>query len=51
MEARDVAGKSSTVSGVTHYLNPKSTQVNTHGMPTPMQMLNLLATYARATLL
>ncbi len=45
LEGRDAAGKGSTASGITHYLNPKSAQVIMQGVPTPKQMRNWLGTY------
>ena len=47
LEGRDAAGKGSTASGITHYLNPKSARVITQGVPTPKQMRNWLGTYYR----
>ena len=45
LEGRDAAGKGSTASGITHYLNPKSAKVIEQGIPTPRQMRNWLGTY------
>lgn len=45
LEGRDAAGKGSTASGITHYLNPKSAQVISQGVPTPKQMRNWLGAY------
>ena len=45
LEGRDAAGKGSTASGITHYLNPKSAQVITQGVPTAKHMRNWLGTY------
>ena len=47
LEGRDAAGKGSTASGITHYLNPKSAKVIEQGIPTPRQMRNWLGTYHR----
>ena len=47
LEGRDAAGKGSTASGITHYLNPKSAQVIEQRIPTPTQMRNWLGTYHR----
>ena len=47
LEGRDAAGKGSTASGITHYLNPKSAQVIEQRIPTPTQMRNWLGTYYR----
>ena len=47
LEGRDAAGKGSTASGITHYLNPKSANVIEQGIPTPTQMRNWLGTYHR----
>ena len=48
LEGRDAAGKGSTASGITHYLNPKSAVVVEQGIPTPKQMRNWLGHhYAR----
>ena len=47
LEGRDAAGKGSTASGITHYLNPKSANVIEQGIPTPTQMRNWLGTYYR----
>ena len=45
LEGRDAAGKGSTASGITHYLNPKSANVIEQGIPTARQMRNWLGTY------
>jgi len=47
LEGRDAAGKGSTASGITHYLNPRSAQVIEQRIPTPRQMRNWLGTYYR----
>lgn len=45
LEGRDAAGKGSTASGITHYLNPKSATTIEQGIPTPKQMRNWLGTH------
>ncbi len=45
LEGRDAAGKGTTASGITHYLNPKSARIVTQGVPTPRQMRNWLGTH------
>ena len=41
------AGKGSTASGITHYLNPKFVTVVEQGIPSPKQMRNWLGTHYR----
>ena len=45
LEGRDAAGKGSTASGITHYLNPKSATIVSQGIPTPKEMRNWLGTH------
>ena len=45
LEGRDAAGKGTTASGITHYLNPKSARIISQGIPTPKQMRNWLGTH------
>ena len=45
LEGRDAAGKGTTASGITHYLNPKSAHIINQGIPTQKQMRNWLGTH------
>ena len=45
LEGRDAAGKGSTAMGITHYLNPKSANIVSQGIPTPKEMRNWLGTH------
>ncbi|CAI8030388.1 Probable polyphosphate kinase PKK2A [Geodia barretti] len=45
LEGRDAAGKGSTASGITHYLNPKFANIVEQGIPTAKQMRNWLGTH------
>ena len=45
LEGRDAAGKGSTASGITHYLNPKFANVVEQGIPSAKQMRNWLGTH------
>ena len=45
LEGRDAAGKGSTASGITHYLNPKSANIVEQGIPSTKQMRNWLGTH------
>ena len=47
LEGRDAAGKGSTASGITHYLNPRSARVIAQGVPSAKEMRNWLGTYYR----
>ncbi len=47
LEGRDAAGKGSTASGITHYLNPKSATIIEQGIPTPEQMRNWLGSHRK----
>ena len=47
LEGRDAAGKGSTASGITHYLNPKFSAVVEQGIPSAKQMRNWLGTHYR----
>ena len=47
LEGRDAAGKGSTASGITHYLNPKFSTVVEQGIPSAKQMRNWLGTHYR----
>ena len=45
LEGRDAAGKGSTASGITHYLNPKSSGIISQGIPNSQEMRNWLGRY------
>ena len=45
LEGRDAAGKGTTASGITHYLNPKSATIVEQGIPSAKQMRNWLGTH------
>ena len=42
LEGRDAAGKGSTATTITHYLNPRSSSIISQGIPTPQEMRNWL---------
>ncbi len=45
LEGRDAAGKGSTASGITHYLDPKSASIVVQGIPSPKKMRNWLGSH------
>ena len=47
LEGRDAAGKGKLSAGITHYLNPRFSQVVAQGTPTPQAMRNWLGRHYR----
>ena len=47
LEGRDAAGKGTTASAITRYLNPKSAKIISQGIPTPRDMRNWLGIHYR----
>ncbi len=47
LEGRDAAGKGTTAASITRYLNPRSAEIISQGVPTRRQMRNWLGTHYR----
>ena len=47
LEGRDAAGKGTTAAAITRYLNPRSAEIISQGVPTRRQMRNWLGTHHR----